>query len=497
MIPKTHFIVLALAMVLVVACNRRVSTSQTPGEKPDAVPVAESRKMPSSPPATTVLPGTGDATAAIQRAIDATPGRMLYLPPGDYSISSAIKIHSDNSGLFGPGRIIQTNPDQAIVIVEKAAGVRLRDLTLTRPTGKMDTLLEGVKLVNCMDAVLDGLQLIDNRSRSGGLYLTGCVNCQILNCQVINYMSITIDDRTDKPTYGYAFNCIDGTAIAIRESRGLLIQGNSIIERNMLPTPEIKAKFKLGEWTKRAEKRGSLVSEEAWAKGYAPNWHQGSAIVVSSPLASDFTRVLGNYIENAAQGCDIHSDHLIFANNIINNAFFGMKACHGARNVIITGNQFSKIDLIAIALSPAASSRPASPAVDGKPAQPANTDGGHIIANNIISDFGFGNAHWMWSDSSVLPTGPTPISIGWGQLPVNPPLRDVLVTGNLIYDTGRDQILKDGIPVVEPPRYKYAVLLGITDMMDTAGLLKGAENVHFSNNLFAPGTEGVCNVELP
>ena len=66
------------------------------------------------------LPVTGTAQQAgqafpivtsnqtIQETLDAQPGRMLFLPAGDYEISEKLVIRSDGSGLYGPGRIIQT-----------------------------------------------------------------------------------------------------------------------------------------------------------------------------------------------------------------------------------------------------------------------------------------------------------------------------------------------------------------------------------------------------
>ena len=91
------------------------------------------------------------------------------------------------------------------------------------------------------------------------------------------------------------------------------------------------------------------------------------------------------------QNKDLHSSNNVhMANNVINGAHIGMKAMHGSRNVLITGNQFARNDLWAIGLMPGAA---AHPAADGKP---ENADGGSVIANNIISDFGHGEAHWMW-----------------------------------------------------------------------------------------------------
>ncbi len=117
------------------------------------------------------------------------------------------------------------------------------------------------------------------------------------------------------------------------------------------------------------------------------NWHQGSAIVVTGPIESRGVRVRDNHIENAAQGIDLHADHVIVSGNLVVNSFIGMKAMHGSRHVLIANNQFIRNDLWAIGLMPGTGSH----AVDRRdqrrgPAHTANLDGGHVVANNIISE---------------------------------------------------------------------------------------------------------------
>lgn len=414
---------------------------------------------------------------SIQEALRANPGRMVYVPPGDYRISEKIDIRSDRSGLYGPGRIVQTNPDRVILEVEHASGVQIRDLTLMRAEGKAETRAEALLAADCQDLVVENVQVIDNRTASAAIALRDCRRCQVRNCQVRNYMRISIDDRTKSADYGYAFRCIDGTGISVRSSQATLVQGNRVIETNLLPTPEIKQKHELGKFVRRNAQKGQIISQQTWDRQYVDNWHQGSAIVVTSPTSSDYTQLLGNYIENAAQGIDIHSDHVIVAQNIIHNSFMGMKAMHGSRNVLILGNQFSKNDLWAIGLMPGAASHAAAP----ERSQKANSDGGSIIAHNIISDFGYGNAHWIWNGDNCFP-----IRLDHGQKPDNPPLAEVLIDGNLVYDTGRDAGGPQGKPA--PPRYRYAVFV--------APGPQTPRGLHFSNNLLHPGTSGVSNVEL-
>ncbi|MEQ9070463.1 MAG: right-handed parallel beta-helix repeat-containing protein, partial [Gimesia chilikensis] len=174
--------------------------------------------------------------------------RMLFLPAGDYEISEKLVIRSDGSGLFGPGRIIQTNPAAPFIEVEHRKGVQFRDLVLTRPEDKQTTAIEAINLRDCQDLVLDNITVLNHRTRSGVFYLLNCRNATIRNCTITNYMRIAVDDRTASPDWGYAFHCIDGTGIVVNASTGTLIQGNRITETELLPTPEVQQQHQLGQF---------------------------------------------------------------------------------------------------------------------------------------------------------------------------------------------------------------------------------------------------------
>ena len=428
--------------------------------------------------------------SSIQEAITQNAGRVLHIPSGDYEITQRIRITRDGSGLVGPGRIIQANPAEPIIDVRNARDVELRDLTLTRPQGKQDTFVEAVRLEDCRDARLANLRIFDNRTKSGCVYVLSCSATDVIDCRIRNYMRVAVDDRAQSENenrdWGYAFNCIDGTGIIVKASSDTLLRGNRVVEEDLLPTPQVKQEFKLGQFVKRADRRGKLVSETVWDQGYVNNWHQGSAILVSSQ--SKRTRILGNHVQNAAQGIDIHSDHVIVSNNIIDNAFVGMKAMHGSRNVIITNNQFSRNDLWAIGLMPGVASHSGIPATADSPAQPPNADGGSIISGNVISDFGYGSSYWIWGRSDARDGNCFPIRLDNGQEPDDPPLADVLIQGNIIYDTGKDGIVEDGQLKPAGPRYRYAVFIHPGE--------NGPKNIRFTGNIFHPGEDGVSNVEL-
>ena len=107
----------------------------------------------------------------------------------------------------------------------------------------------------------------------------------------------------------------------------------------------------------------------------------------------------GNYIENAAQGFDIHADYVTVTGNIVNGANVGAKAMHGSKHVIISNNLFSRVDLYGIMLAPGLASHAAIEASGEQPAKGPNIDGGTMILGNIISDYGFGDQYWS-SESS-------------------------------------------------------------------------------------------------
>ncbi|RBP43828.1 parallel beta helix pectate lyase-like protein [Roseimicrobium gellanilyticum] len=423
---------------------------------------------------------------SIQEALDANPGKMVYLPQGDHVVSERITLKHDGSGLYGYGRIVQENAEQPVIRADGRKRIILRDITLTRAEGKQESRAEGVYLNQCEDVLLENVRVMANRSPAASISVRDGKATQIRGCAVENYMRISIDDRTQSENYGYAFRCIDGTGIAVVNSEGNLIQNCRVVEHVFVPTQALKEKHGLGKFTKKNAERGKLMNPEVWNAEYVNNWHQGSGIIVTGPEISARTQLIGNQIENAAQGIDLHCDQVVVSNNIVNNAFIGMKAMHGARHVLIIGNQFIKNDLWSIGLMPGAASHHAEPATTDRPALAPNVDGGSIIANNIISDFGHGSASWMWMESGSC----NPLRFDKGQTPQNPPLTDVLIQGNVIYDSGKDSPLVDGVPKKEGPRYSYAVRIETDGKNPPQGL-------HFSNNILHPGSKGVSNVDLP
>ena len=424
---------------------------------------------------------------SIQKAIDSAPGQVVILPPGEYEISAAIVISKSGGGLVGPGRIIQAAPDQPILIASHADDVQIRNLVLTRKAGT-EGAISGLIANSIRNLVVDNVQVLDNRSASSSINIDKCVNGRLTYSLVRNYSRVSVDDRLASPNYGFAFKCFDGTGIQLTGCRGMLLQGNRVEELNNVPTKEIKEQLGLGKFTKKNATKGTLTSQEVWDKEEYPQWHQGSAIFVGGPEDSDQTQLIGNYVENAAQGLDIQSDHVVVSQNIVNNAAVGMKAMHGSRNILILGNQFNRCNAHAILLQPGATSHAAGDGVpsNGIPAgSPANIDGASIIANNIVSNFGYGDSNWMWGNERDV------ICLEPGQLPQNPALSDVIVNGNIVYDQGRDGMVVDGKATKVPPRYRYALLIS-----GSSPNANGPVRTRIYDNIFDPGSAGVSNVRV-
>lgn len=431
--------------------------------------------------------------ASLQGAIDANPGRMIFVPQGEYRLDQPLRITTDGTGLYGYGVIIQQNASVPILLISGANDVRIRSLTFRRSNCREMDRANGVVVEQAKNVVLDHIRVRDHKVQGHAIAIRGCSNCAIRDSEVINYKQIAIDDRTGNAMQGYAFRCIDGTGIYVSNSTGTVISGNRIIEQDLLPSKAIQEKYELGRLVpgRHPTVVGELGKRAVRNGNYVDLWHQGAAIFVGNPRASRQTLITDNYIENAAQGIDMHSDNAICSGNTIHNASIGIKATHGSRNLILNSNLLAKIDRWGIVLSPGAGSSHSVPAHGTQLSKPANVDGGTVISNNIITEFGEGYEYWHLGGAYDDRGSSYGIAFLAAQLSSNPPLRDILVTGNVVYDTTADEISSaSGDP---PPRPKYRFAVAIEHEQgkpDPVGM-------HFGNNVFHPGTEGISNVELP
>ncbi len=429
---------------------------------------------------------------SLQEAIDANPGMVVFVPQAKYEISEPLYLTTDNSGLVGYGTIIQTDTDASIAVIRNANNVRIENLTFTRPEGAQDCDDSGIEITSSSNVLLKGLRLLDNRSQHPGINIEDSRDCRVVDSEVHNYKRVAIDDRTagKESLYGYAFVCIDGTGIVVRNSRNISLLSNRIVEEKLLPTEEIKDQHQLGALTegKYPSNPGEL-GKNAVSTGYVSNWHQGSAIVVTGPEITRDIFISGNYIENCAQGIDLHCDYVRCTDNTMICGMMGIKMTHGSKHLVVANNLLTRIDLWGILYNPGAASHGGVPATDDAPEKPENDDGGSIIANNIITEYGYGNEYWNWGGASQDQSGSYAIAFYDGQLPENPPLSDVLVTGNMVYDESSGDESK-------APRYRYAVFFGSWHSSENNSS-NMPRNIKLHGNMFHPGSGGISNVEIP
>ena len=429
---------------------------------------------------------------SIQAAINTNPHVMLFVPPGIHRIEGALHLTTEGSGLYGPGTIEQTAPGSTIITVENTALVRIEGITLTRSTAGEPARGAGLFIHNSKLVEVSGVRVVDHHARDAAIEVRNSSQVTIRDSLVRNYKCIAIDDRTDSPLYGYAFRAIDGMGILVNGSSGTVIESNRIIEDRLLPTREAMAQYKLGEVTIRPDEKGKLMPQEAWDNNHVTNWHQGSAIVVTNPRDTHHTIIRGNYLQNCAQGIDIHSDHVVCTDNIVDHGMMGVKMTHGSRNIIVANNLLTHIDLWGILVNPGAASQHAVAATEEQAAKAGNHDSGITITNNQITDYGYGHEYWNWGGKYDDAGGSRAISLMGKQLEENPNLSDILIQGNIVYNSGRDGVMVDGELVQEGPRYRYALYVEYAPDDKHFPM-----NVRVANNIFHPGRDGVSNVALP
>ena len=431
-----------------------------------------------------------DASAyvSLQAAIDANPGKVIYLPQQTFIIREPLRLDS-NASLTGHGTIVQENTGAAMVFVEGAEHVRIRDVTFTRPEDARECGASAIDIRSSRDVVLENIRVLDNHSQQPVINMEDCDNCRVTGSEVRNYKRIAVDDRTapGESLYGYAFRCIDGSGIVVRNSRNIQLLHNQITEDKLLPTREIKEQHLLGTLTEgRYPNNPGALGKNAVHDGYVSNWHQGSAIVVTGPEITRDILISGNYIGNCAQGIDLHCDYTRCTDNTVVCGMIGIKMTHGSKHVIVSDNLLTRIDLWGILYNPGAASHGPVPASGDTPAKPDNSDGGSIIANNIITDYGYGHEYWNWGGASADQSGSYAIALLKGQIPENPPLGDVVLTGNLVYGGRNGDAL----------RYRYALYIEDWNRRDEPGS-NAPRQPHLYGNLFHPGSGGISNAEVP
>jgi hypothetical protein len=412
---------------------------------------------------------SADAYPSLQAAIDANPGRMIRLVDREYIIDRSLLITTSGTGLCGEGVIKQTHGGDSIVRIENADDVRVLDVTLCRPADRGESTEDGLRATGCKRLTIRNIRVVDNWSLGAGIRIDASELVRIDGCEIRNYKRVGIEDRTANPDYGFAFHAILGDGIIITRSKHTSITSNRIVEDRLLAIESTAREMGLGKLVsgRAPVKKGKLAP-----KGdETPLWHQGSAIVITSPEETSHAVVTGNIMVRAAQGVDIHADQVVFANNVIDNSLIGIKCMHGSKNVVISGNNVSRASLWGLVMMPGTASHGAS-TVDGQPVR-ANWTSGNVIAHNVFSRMGEGDDAFHW-----LPTGSIrAISIEAGP-DDRPPVVDVVIQGNIVYDDSQEE------PSGASPKFQYALM--IDHRLDRS-------RMQIIGNILPKGREGSTN----
>ncbi len=103
----------------------------------------------------------------LQALLDASPGRIIEVPPGEHRLDRALIFRHPDSGLRGSARLIQSNTNAPFIEARGITGIHLSGLTLVRPSGREDSRTAAVVIDHCNDVTLEGLRIRDNRSPAG------------------------------------------------------------------------------------------------------------------------------------------------------------------------------------------------------------------------------------------------------------------------------------------------------------------------------------------
>ena len=112
-------------------------------------------------------------------------------------------------------------------------------------------------------------------------------------------------------------------------------------------------------------------------------------------------------------------------------------------------------------------------------------------SNNVITDYGEGDDYWRYGGAHDDRGSSYAIAFLSAQLSTNPPLRDILIQGNIVYDTMRDEPSQLDSEAPPKPKYRYAVYVE-----NEAGKPE-PRGIQFNNNVFHPGASGVGNIDTP
>jgi hypothetical protein len=378
--------------------------------------------------------GSTDDTAAIQAAFDAVPatGGVVYLPPGQYEISSTLIITQDNTTLLGAGagnRIGATQVGTGSRI-EAAAGVTGSVIKVQRTAN--DRTVYGVKI---QDIAIDGDSIGSNvdgvlfRSVKGEIHNVAINNCTGNGIRVQGYGSWPAErnkfiacDSGYNTAAGIYFDsdAADNTitnCVFMQNQDGLLTTQSSVI----VSTAAFISNTRYGAYLNNAGSRSRFVGCR-----FQQNANHG---IIFDSASTGFSDV-------SITGCGFNTNGTA-TNNTYDHIILTGLTSNAISRVVVTGCNFlyssglsANKPRYAVNLSNSASQHTN---VSGNSFGPASHWGTTAVNNNGSSTnkpIVLVNTGWITENSgtaTVAAGGPTTIVVAHG-LSVTPAAKDIVVS---------------------------------------------------------------------
>jgi hypothetical protein len=378
--------------------------------------------------------GSTDDTAAIQAAFDAVPatGGVVYLPPGQYEISSTLIITQDNTTLLGAGagnRIGATQVGTGSRI-EAAAGVTGSVIKVQRTAN--DRTVYGVKI---QDIAIDGDSIGSNvdgvlfRSVKGEIHNVAINNCTGNGIRVQGYGSWPAErnkfiacDSGYNTAAGIYFDsdAADNTitnCVFMQNQDGLLTTQSSVI----VSTAAFISNTRYGAYLNNAGSRSRFIGCR-----FQQNANHG---IIFDSASTGFSDV-------SITGCGFNTNGTA-TNNTYDHIILTGLTSNAISRVVVTGCNFlyssglsANKPRYAVNLSNSASQHTN---VSGNSFGPASHWGTTAVNNNGSSTnkpIVLVNTGWITENSgtaTVAAGGPTTIVVAHG-LSVTPAAKDIVVS---------------------------------------------------------------------
>ncbi len=272
--------------------------------------------------------------AAALAAAKAAGGGIVFLPAGTYLVNQPLLMNGNNVTIQGAGRsasIIKTTGDHAILDVQNASGVTVRDLQVLGDGDVAKVLQRGIQCQNTTDSLFTNVWA-KNLGYDGFCILWGNVNCTVSNCRASGCQDdgINVGGGTTSETIG--------TVVVGNIVTDCLHVGIHISDRSSFSTVT-------GNTVAGCDK-GIDTYQSAATTGLGSNTITGNTIrnCVTYGIfirVSDRNIVAGNSVEGGDTGIflDNSKDCTITGNIITNTKTYGLRANSACNDLIFADNK--------------------------------------------------------------------------------------------------------------------------------------------------------------